>query len=235
MWHCPYPVYSACLCKFASILLTAVAVWHCPYPVYSACLCGFASILFTAVGVCGISPILFTELACAALLPSCLQRLVCVALPLSCLQSLLVRLCFHLVYSGWCVWHFPYPVYRACLCGFASILFTAVGVCGISPILFTELACAALLPSYLQRLVCAFIVSLSLGGLGCYPGSPLPAHLKYSNSFWTVGSPFLKYYSHLGGCFLFFKNCSPFRAACSCSTLVPFERFARCFSNTLVT
>ena len=117
----------------------------------------------------------------------------CVALPLSCLQRLLVRLCFHVIFSGWCV-ALPLSCLQRLLvrhylqrlvCGFVSILCTAV----------------------------AFIVSLSLGGLGCYPGSPLPAHLKYSNSFWTVGSPFLKYYSWAV-------------AFCFSKTVVPFERLA---------
>ena len=81
VWHCPYPVHTACcvalplsnlqrlLCDIAS-LFTAVAVWHCPFPVYSAC---------------------------------------CVALPPSCLQPVLCG-CASILCTAVAVWHCPYPV-----------------------------------------------------------------------------------------------------------------------------
>ena len=75
LWHLPTFCLQGLLCRFASVLCTAIAVWHCPYPVHRVavwccfyltfggcsvawplpCLqrlqCGFESILCTAVGV----------------------------------------------------------------------------------------------------------------------------------------------------------------------------------------
>ena len=50
------------LCGLASILCMAVAVWHCPYPICSAC-CVALPLSYLQRLLCGIAPILFAALA----------------------------------------------------------------------------------------------------------------------------------------------------------------------------
>ena len=123
VWHCPYPVYSACcvVLSFASIFCTAVAVWHCPFPVYSAywfCFylmysgCCVALPLSCSHGFLrGIAPIQFTAVAvshCLSVYSGC-----CVALPLSCLQRLLCGIA-PILFTAGAVWLCFYPMYSGC-------------------------------------------------------------------------------------------------------------------------
>ena len=86
-----------------TLLCAGVAVWHCPYPVYSACC--VVLLLSSVQGLlCGIAPILFTArlACCVVLLLSYVQGLLCGIAPIL-LTALAVWFCFYLMCRGYCV------------------------------------------------------------------------------------------------------------------------------------
>ena len=81
VWHCPYPICSACgVVLLLRILCTAVAVWHRPLGYLQRLLCGLACILCIAVDVWHC-PILFAALAVVLLL-SYVHWLLCGVAPI---------------------------------------------------------------------------------------------------------------------------------------------------------
>ena len=135
------------LCGFGSILCTAVAVWHCPYPVYSACCVAFLS--YVQRMLCGIAPYPVHSARGVALRLSHVQRLLCGIVTILFI-ALAVWFRFYLLYSGCCV-ALPLSCLQRLFCGFASILCTALAVWHV-PYPVYSACCVVLLLSHVQRL-----------------------------------------------------------------------------------
>ena len=127
MWHCPYPICSACcvvlllsyvqrlLCGIAPILFAAFVVWSCFYPMYSGCcvalpvshlICSACCVVFLLSYVQrllrGSAPILFTAPAFGVLLLPYVERLLCGIAPIL-FAALAVWSCLYLMYNVCCV------------------------------------------------------------------------------------------------------------------------------------